>query len=123
MAHRDTGSRYEHLAAEWLQDRGLKLLASNYHCRRGEIDLIMEDGEYLCFVEVKYRASKAFGGAAQAITRSKQQKLLLAAEQYLSENSRHRNRPQRFDALLLQQAADGKIEVDWIRNAIESSGY
>jgi len=122
MAPRDTGSRYEHLAAEWLQARGLKLLASNYHCRRGEIDLIMEDDECLCFVEVKYRASKAFGGAAQAVTRSKQQKLLIAAEHFLAAHPEHRNRPQRFDALLLQQT-DGKIEVDWIRNAIEAGGY
>jgi len=122
MAHRDTGSRYENLAAEWLQARGLKLLASNFHCRRGEIDLIMEDGECLCFIEVKYRASKAFGGAVQAITRSKQQKLLMAAEHFLAGHPGHRNRPQRFDALLLQQVG-GKIEIDWIRNAIEAGGY
>ncbi len=122
MGHRDTGNRYENLAVEWLREQGLKLLDRNYHCLHGEIDLIMEDGDCLCFIEVKYRASKAFGGAAQAITQSKRQKLLIAAEHYLSRHPKYRNRAQRFDALLLQQA-DGEIGIEWIRNAIEARGF
>ena len=110
------------MAADWLQARGLTLLERNYHCRRGEIDLILLDGECICFVEVKYRSGSAFGGARYSITRAKQQRLLLAIEHYLERHPRHRQRPQRIDALLLQQRGND-IDCDWIRNAIQASGF
>ncbi len=119
---RDKGSRFEGMAADWLKARGLQLLERNYHCRQGEIDLILLDGDCICFVEVKYRASRAFGGASHSIPRAKQQKLLLAAEHYLARHPRHRERPQRIDALLLQQ--NGKeLDIEWIRNAVGADGF
>jgi putative endonuclease len=107
------GARAEDAAAAWLARRGLVLLARNWHCRAGEIDLIFRHGEAIVFVEVRQRASSRFGGAAASIDARKQRKLLAAARLYLAA-SPHRNRPCRFDALLMG-ASDSDIE--WIRNA------
>ncbi len=70
------GQQYEQLALQYLQQQGLKLVQQNFHCKTGEIDLVMREGATLVFVEVKYRASSAFGGALAAVSFSKQQKLL-----------------------------------------------
>ena len=69
---RPGGAEAEDLACAWLQARGLRLLERNYRSRRGEIDLIMQDGEQLVFVEVRYRASNRYGSAAESITSAKQ---------------------------------------------------
>lgn len=109
------GKRAEKLAFKYLRKQGLKPRDSNYFCRYGEIDLIMQDGEYLVFVEVRYRASSEFGGALESITPSKQRKLRNSAEDYLM---RHKltNNACRFDILCL----DGDIDnasLQWIKNA------
>lgn len=122
MGNRDRGSHYESLAADWLCRQGLKLLERNYLCRRGEIDLILLDGDCLCFVEVKYRADRRFGGAAYSLPRAKQQKLLLAIEYYLAAHPQYRNHSQRIDALLIQQQGES-VEIDWIRNAVEAAAF
>lgn len=73
------GSEAERSAERFLLQRRLVLLQRNYHCRFGEIDLIMEDGGTLVFVEVRLRGSAVFGGAAASITSFKQAKLLRTA--------------------------------------------
>ena len=108
----DKGSAAEEAAARFLTGRGLELLQRNYRCRFGEIDLILRDGRTLVFVEVRYRASKAFGGAAESITHAKRDKLLRAARHYMAEHQRF---PAcRFDALLLDGDNDN---VEWVTNA------
>ncbi len=63
MNHKATGDHAELLACRYLQRHGLRLLTRNFHCRRGEIDLIMRDGDSLVFVEVRYRQQVRFGRA------------------------------------------------------------
>ena len=110
MTHR--GRHAENLAALFLQQQGLKLLARNYRCRFGEIDLIARDGKTLVFVEVRMRASDQFGGAAASITAGKRHKLLRTARHYLAGATRL---PAcRFDALLVN-GADHSVE--WLKNA------
>ncbi len=79
----ERGDAAEARALAWLQARGLRCLARNYRCRLGEIDLIMQDGDTVVFVEVRQRRSARFGGAAASITPAKQARLTLAAEHYL----------------------------------------
>jgi putative endonuclease len=107
------GAQAEQLAAQFLQRHGLKLVESNFRCRFGEIDLILRDGESLVFAEVRQRSSKDFGGAATSIDKHKQQRLILAAQQYLA--SLPRLPPCRFDAVLL----DGSGNIEWLKNAFE----
>lgn len=109
------GQQYEQLALEYLQHQKLQLVQQNYQCKAGEIDLIMRDSGTLVFVEVKYRASSAFGGAIAAVTPAKQQKLLRASRWYLQQNNLS-DTPCRLDVL----AIDGQqpYQYQWIKNAI-----
>jgi putative endonuclease len=89
------------------------LLHTNYRCRFGEIDLILQDGETHVFAEVRLRSSAAFGGAAASIDARKQAKLLKTAQFYLA--GFRQIPPCRFDAILMQ-SADLK-QIEWIKNA------
>lgn len=111
------GLQYEDLARDYLIEQGLELLESNYRCRYGEIDLVMHDHDEICFVEVKFRKSLAFGGAAVALPPGKQRKIVKSAQHYIANNRRLGNRALRFDAFLIQQQPDGGNEFNWIRNA------
>lgn len=71
-------------AAAYLRCKGFAVAAANWRCRFGEIDLVAEDGSYLCFVEVKLRKSAAFGTAAASVDRRKQDRLRAAATLYLA---------------------------------------
>jgi putative endonuclease len=107
------GAQAEQLAATYLQRHGLTLVQSNYHCRFGEIDLILRDGNTLVFAEVRQRSSMDFGGAAASIDTHKQKRLVLTAQHYLTSLSRIP--PCRFDAILL----DGAGNIEWVKNAFE----
>lgn len=115
----NAGLEAEKLAATFLADHGLKLVAKNYHCRFGEIDLIMTDAKTLVFVEVKLRSNSQFGGAAASITPQKQQKMTLTAQHYLQQHVKNQSQTAcRFDAILMDKTNINNIE--WIRNAFET---
>lgn len=80
---RALGQWGEEQAAQWLTQRGWRILAKNFRCRMGEIDLVAENGTYLAFVEVKLRKDDRFGSACEAVTPAKQRRLRIAAEYYL----------------------------------------
>ncbi len=107
------GAQAEQTAAQYLQRQGLKLVEPNYRCRFGEIDLILRDGESLVFTEVRMRSRGDFGGAAGSIDAHKQQRIILAAQHYLS--SLPRIPSCRFDAILM----DGAGNIEWVKNAFE----
>jgi len=112
------GLHYENLAKDYLVRHGLTLLRQNYHCRFGEIDLIMLQQEVLCFIEVKYRNSIAYGGAASAIPAQKQKKIVKTALFFIAENDRFKQHSMRFDAMLMQLQSDRqRTGIDWIQNA------
>lgn len=108
------GREAEALAEAYLQRRGLRILARNWRCRFGEIDLIAKDGAVLVFAEVRARSSRAYGGAAESIDAAKRSKLIAAANQYLSRAGL--DTACRFDALLIEEAG----RIDWIRNAFSA---
>ena len=119
MNENNTGLEAEKIAATFLVNHGLKLLVQNYHCRFGEIDLVMTDAKTLVFVEVKLRSSNQFGGAAASITQQKQQKLILTAQHYLQQHVKNQSQIAcRFDAILMSKTDLSSIE--WIRNAFET---
>jgi putative endonuclease len=112
----NAGLPAEQLAATFLQKQGLTLVQTNYHCRYGEIDLIMQHHGTLVFVEVRLRSNTRFGGAAESIDYSKQQKLIRACQHYLQMHNVQS--PCRFDTVLMSRVDSAQIE--WIRNAIET---
>lgn len=110
------GARAEELCAELLRGAGLRVLARNWRCRHGEIDLVAEEGGTLVFAEVRYRRDGRFGGAAESVTAAKQARLIAAARLYLRRRPDARPEPAcRFDVLLLDALEAGSIQ--WIRNA------
>jgi putative endonuclease len=107
------GAEAEQAAADYLVGQGLKLVTRNFHCRGGEIDLVMQEGRTLVFVEVRARARADFGGAAESITPAKQGRIILAARHYLAQHKV--DAPCRFDAVLLQA---GRLQ--WLKAAFEA---
>ncbi len=108
----ESGARAEALCAALMQQAGLKILARNWRCRAGEIDLVAAEGDTLVFVEVRLRRGAAWGGAAESVTAGKRARLVAAARHYLA------GRPPtacRFDVLLLD--ALSPEHVRWIRDA------
>ncbi len=80
------GAWGESLAGEYLRKRRYTLLAANYRCRGGEIDLIARKGRFLVFAEVKLRRGADFAAAREFVTAAKQQRVILAAQHWLAEN-------------------------------------
>lgn len=112
----ETGKIAEHTARDFLQQKGLTLVEANYHCPRGEIDLIMKDAETTVFVEVRYRHTTRFGSGAETVDRHKQQKLLASAAHYLQRNSHLAEGACRFDVISLSSEY-GTRQLEWISNA------
>jgi putative endonuclease len=110
------GQSAESRAEALLKTHGLKLVARNWRCRFGEIDLVMQDDATLVFVEVRLRSRSDFGGAAASVTPAKQKKLLAAARQYLT--TLKTLPPCRFDVVALS----GDAAPDWIKNAFDDMG-
>lgn len=110
------GAQAEQQAAQYLQQQGLKLIVQNYRSRFGEIDLIMQDGTTLVFIEVRLRRNAGFGGAAASIDAHKQQRIISTAQQYLA--SLARTPPCRFDAVLLDDAQGRNMQ--WLKNAFDA---
>lgn len=110
------GRAIEQAAAELLQAHGLRPVAANVRYRGGELDLVMRDHDQLVFVEVRYRRSSAFGGAAASVDARKQRKLVLAAGLFLQRHPRLAALPCRFDVVLASGDA-GAPQLEWIRHA------
>ncbi|EPM6205169.1 YraN family protein [Enterobacter hormaechei] len=113
LSRKQTGDAWELKARRWLEGKGLRFVAANVRGRGGEIDLIMKDGQTIVFVEVRYRQSSRFGGAAASVTLAKQQKLLQTAHLWLA---RHNGRFDTVDCRFDVVAFTGNA-IDWLKNA------
>ncbi len=109
---RRLGKEKEGLAAAYIEKNGGMIIDRNFFFHGGEIDLIAKDGEYLCFVEVKYRSGTSMGYPSEAVTKKKCQTIAQGAKNYLSYKSYPINTPCRFDIISI---LGDKIE--WIKNA------
>ncbi|MGC2047292.1 MAG: YraN family protein [Gallionella sp.] len=111
-----SGAQAELWAAQYLQQQGLRPIAQNYRGRFGEIDLIMQDGPSLVFIEVRLRRNADFGGAAASIDIRKQQRIIRTAQQYLA--GLKQIPPCRFDVVLMDDAQGHNVQ--WLRNAFDA---
>ena len=116
----ESGIKAEELAKQHLEQQGLVTLTRNFRCRQGEIDLIMRQGKTLVFVEVRYRKSAAFGSPAETVTKSKQQKIITAANYYLTGCGQH-DMGCRFDVVAITGQHPAKIE--WITDAFQMDTF
>lgn len=119
----DFGKAQETIAERHLRAAGLRLLCKNYRSPFGEIDLIMADTDVLAFIEVRYRRSANYGGAAASVTASKRKKIRQTAAHYLQQHPSLAHNPCRFDVISMHPEPEGKAshrsQIDWIKNAFE----
>ncbi len=109
------GTDGEEIARQYLEGEGYAILETNFRFRRGEIDIVAEDGEFLVFCEVKSRESGEYGAPEYAITTEKRQKIRRMAEGYLLVNS-IREHPCRFDVVTILMDGN-KAVLNHMRNA------
>jgi putative endonuclease len=118
---RTTGDVFEDRALAHLERAGLVLVERNFRNRFGEIDLVMREGDTLVFVEVRYRRSRAFGGAADSVTARKRERLERAARGFLAAHPEHAGRACRFD-LMAFDGQPARAQLDWQRAAFDAEG-
>ncbi len=121
-ARRALGEAGEATAQAFLRRRGVKILATNFRCAAGEIDLIGRDGDTIVFVEVKTRLSLAFGPPEMAVHIRKQRQIVRAAQWYLAER-RMQDVSCRFDVLgVTFPEEDEAPRIAWVRDAFPAEG-
>jgi putative endonuclease len=113
-----TGRRGEDAALRWLLEQGLHLRERNFRCRRGEIDLVMQDRDCIVFVEVRYRSDWRYGTPAETVDARKRRRLLIAAQYYLQSHPDACGAPARFDVIALGPG-DPEPCIEWISNAFD----
>lgn len=116
MDRNKTGKDAEKQAEKFLSQKSLKLIERNYHCRFGEIDLIMLDKDTLAFIEVRFRSTNNYGGAAASVTPFKQKKIIKAAQHFLNKNPKYSHKNCRFDVIAYEYDA-APSEPLWYKGA------
>ena len=107
------GAAAEERAAQRLRSAGFTLIARNYRCRAGELDIVARRGALLVIAEVRLRSSALFGGAAASVTAAKRRRIVMAARHLLARQPQLAALAVRFDVL----TCDGGDELDWIEGA------
>lgn len=121
MNKRKVGADYERQAAEYLTEKGVRILETNFRCGQGEIDLIGRHQGYLVFVEVKYRSGSEKGYALEAVDCRKQRRICRVADYYRYTHGLGDETGVRYDVVGIQGG-----EIQWVQNAfphIYTRGY
>jgi putative endonuclease len=108
-----SGYAREQAARGYLERRGLTLLDHQFHCRYGEIDLVMKENESIVFIEVRLRTHPGFADGITSVTQKKQAKIVKSAIVYLQAHPQWHNHDTRFDIV----SFDGSDKISWLRNA------
>ncbi|MBB3047089.1 putative endonuclease [Litorivivens lipolytica] len=115
------GNFVEEQTCRWLTQQGVHILERNFRCRSGEIDIIGRHRGFLVFIEVRFRRSNRYGGAAASVDARKQLKLAKAAQFFLLRHRALQNAACRFDVIAVSgknvQPGSDQLEFDWHRAA------
>lgn len=111
------GHQKEQQAKAWLSQKGIEIIAENYACKGGEIDLIGIKNHQLFFFEVKYRKQTSFGHPAETVTPQKQHRIILCAQTFLLKHPQYQDFSMQFDVITFI----GKDKTpEWIENAFQT---
>lgn len=113
---KESGDRGERAAAEYLRRRGCEILASQWRCRYGELDLVARDGDFICFVEVKLRGPRSIALPREFVDARKQEKLRRTALVWMSANHMC-DAFARFDVAEVYEERDGSLRLEYLENA------
>ena len=115
------GARAEDAAAIFMQQQGYQLVVQNYHSRLGEIDLIVQRGSQLVFVEVRQRKANGLVSALESISVAKQRKIAKTAMIFLQQHAQYHDCDCRFDVIAITSAATSSpsdsVQLEWIQAA------
>jgi len=114
LKRRKIGLEGEEIALSFLSSLGYRLLAKNFRCRLGEIDLIMQDGPVTVFVEVKTRCNHLYGSPQEAVSPAKQARIRRLAQYYLLTKN-ERETPLRFDVIAIMLSKPGKPVIQHLK--------
>lgn len=112
-----TGNQAERTTEQILIKAGLRLLARNYRCKQGELDLVMRDADTVVFIEVRYRRRNQWGDAVETVDWRKQKRLIAAAHHYLLTHPHLANQSCRFDVVAATGDPADPASFRWIREA------
>lgn len=112
------GQGGELYVAKYLKNEGYRILAKNYRCKVGEIDIIARDGKELVFIEVKTRSGLSHGSPAAAVDFRKQRQISRTAQWYLAEQTLS-DPPARFDVISVLYDEAGQLTIEHIRDAFD----
>ena len=111
ISPQDIGRIGERLARSHLEARGYAVIATNYRCRWGEVDLIARDGPVWAFVEVRTRRSNVYGAPEESVTPAKLERLALAAQDYLAQHTANTAEIQwRIDLIAVQLGPNRSVQ-------------
>ncbi len=116
--NKQLGNSGEEMAIQFLKQNGYHVLEKNYRTSFGEIDIIAEDRDTICFVEVKTRASVFLSSPFEAVSETKQRKLSQMAFEYLRKKNQMECRA-RFDAIAILFSAGENVRIELVKNAFE----
>ena len=118
--HNPKGRAAEDQALGYLTNQGLILRERNYACRTGELDLVMQDGDTLVFIEVRFRSSIHYGLPIESVDNRKCQRLMRTAQHYMQTYNLTDQQPCRFDIISVQpDMSRGNIfSINWIKDAL-----
>lgn len=115
------GQQAEDWACELLCQQGARILQRNYRRRCGELDLIALHEGTLLVVEVRFRDSGRFGGAAASVTARKRARITRTASLWLQAHGEYAHLPVRFDVVAIEPTSDGRWRRQWLRQAFEAA--
>lgn len=116
------GAFGEDLACNYLESKGYRILERNFNCKVGELDIIAMEGDNLVFIEVKSRTSTGYGNPSEAVSYTKQKRIVKAALFFMTKHKLF-DYMSRFD--VIEVMTDGTKEnssINLIKNAFEYSG-
>lgn len=115
----ELGQYGEQLAVDFLLKQKYKIIKRNWRCHYGELDIVAQENDVLCFVEVRTKTNVEYGSPFETITQTKQRKLIQLAQEYIQENDCE-EQDARFDVMAVD-LTDNLAKVEIIKNAFELS--
>ena len=115
MTKHSIGMQGQTAAKQFLTDKGFKIIKENYRLRSSEIDIIAKDGDYVVFVEVKFRKGLSHGLPRESVGSAKQRKIIKAAMHYI-QATQEAEQDYRFDVVEILEK-EGKLYANHIENA------
>ena len=116
--HNDLGNLAEELAANFLEEKGYKILVKNFRYQKGEIDIIAEFNNQIIIVEVKARGSDIFMEPQEAVTKKKIKSLVMVADFFMKD--RNLSQEVRFDIIAVLPDAKGRLQITHLEDAFQS---